>query len=402
MNKTEADYAAQILTTPNEFFAYAMSKLAEGIPKAVIARILMVSPRTVGRMVERVESIVGTGALVSVEDFKKAHTAMKSKFDSGWTPWNLLSEKIGREGYKVKWTKSDPSETVEEPLWTKAEPLSEEESLPVEKVTEDTTEEDATYTFVLTSRSLVITRHPDGTERPESITILPSDKAFQDACAELMIIATMGEDPEAEQRELKALFKKHSKVERLKEINLGKVHVDFEKGVVMVKLSDGSTVPASGGVVTRILEEEGDRLVKFLDNLYENPSYTAITGLFDFLEATDIQIDDEGYVIAMKVITHDYLDKHTRTMDNSVGTTVKMDRRLVDDNPDSLCSSGLHACSESYIEGFRSGNDRLVKVRIHPKDFVSVPKAYTRTVEGGSVASKARVCEYVVIEEVKD
>lgn len=386
-----ASSLAGYLKTPMDFIAYALIEVADGVTKAAAARALDVSTRTVGRMVDRTKAALEAAQVQEFDGLstiKGVHKELVNLVGGFWLPFSTIVKSLRNEGVPPVWSVT-PAPVPE----TEAEPVPVVEAEPVP-------EGEAEYSFVLTGRSLVLSRHPlDGTD-PESVTILSTDDRF--AAANQRLVGIVAITDEAEKNAAVAeLFKENSITEQLKSMDFGKVHVDFNAGTVEVEISSGERVPATGAVVQRILTAENpDHLVKFLDRLYENPSYSAITGLFEFLQATDIDIDEEGYVIALKVITHDYLDCHTRTFDNSIGATVKMDRRLVDDNPKSLCSSGLHACSESYVAGFRSGDSRLVKVRIDPKDFVSVPEAYTKTVDGGSVASKARVCEYVVIEEV--
>lgn len=73
-----------------------------------------------------------------------------------------------------------------------------------------------------------------------------------------------------------------------------------------------------------------------------------------------------------------------------------MPRNQIDDDNNRICSQGLHAAFLRYLRdsGYGQGlggNWRLVKLRINPRNFVSIPIDYD--------GSKARVCEYKVIEE---
>ena len=54
------------------------------------------------------------------------------------------------------------------------------------------------------------------------------------------------------------------------------------------------------------------------------------------------------------------------------------------------CSYGLHFCSEGYLRHF--GGDRVVILKINPRDVVSIPTDYNNT--------KGRCCRYEVIGEV--
>jgi hypothetical protein len=77
-------------------------------------------------------------------------------------------------------------------------------------------------------------------------------------------------------------------------------------------------------------------------------------------------------------------------MDNSVGKIVDMERNKVDDNKDQTCSTGLHFCGQSYLSHF--GGERVVIVKVHPADVVSIPSDYN--------GAKGRACRYEVIGEV--
>lgn len=132
---------------------------------------------------------------------------------------------------------------------------------------------------------------------------------------------------------------------------------------------------------------------KFITKCDSNPSQRVVTRIYDFLQANDIEIDEDGDIIAFKVVRHNFLDKHSGTMDNSVGKVVEMKRNEVNDNDSETCSSGLHVCSKSYIGSFSSGGDKLVKCKVNPADWVSVPTDYNN--------AKARVCKYTVVSEVK-
>lgn len=136
-------------------------------------------------------------------------------------------------------------------------------------------------------------------------------------------------------------------------------------------------------------------MIAFLSHLKENSSRKTINNLYSFIGHNDIEIDEEGFVICYKVVKSNFLDVYTGKINNAVGKVVEMERGKVDDDDNQTCSYGLHAASLRYLikSGYgQTGDDwRLVKIRINPKDFVSVPKDYD--------GSKARVCRYKVVEE---
>ncbi len=131
-------------------------------------------------------------------------------------------------------------------------------------------------------------------------------------------------------------------------------------------------------------------MVNFMENLMTNPSKRAVDELFGFLEKNELPITPDGHFLAYKRVREDYKDCHTGTMDNSVGQVVEMERNEVDDNKDRTCSSGLHFCSQEYLNHF--GGARTVIVKINPRDVVSIPSDYND--------SKGRACRYEVIGEL--
>lgn len=131
---------------------------------------------------------------------------------------------------------------------------------------------------------------------------------------------------------------------------------------------------------------------KFIENTSdEQLDYKVTNRLFMFLSKKDLTITKEGKVLAWKVITSDYKDKYTRTIDNSIGQTVTMARNQVDSDDTQTCSYGLHVCSFDYLSGFASHGDVVVQVEIDVKDIVAIPLDYA--------GDKIRVCEYRVLRE---
>lgn len=147
-----------------------------------------------------------------------------------------------------------------------------------------------------------------------------------------------------------------------------------------------------------IMAREGfdiGHMVKFLENLMENPSYRAVNELYDFLEAGSIPITENGTFLAYKRVQNNWTDIRTGKFDNSIGKVVSMPRNEVDEDPNRTCSAGLHVCSYYYLDKYSSvSNDRVVICEISPKDVCAIPKDYNNT--------KMRVCEYKVIGEVTD
>lgn len=175
-------------------------------------------------------------------------------------------------------------------------------------------------------------------------------------------------------------------------VNFGKGYVKIEDGVVYWK---GSVF--NNALSNRMIEmyQEGfpiDPMVRFMENLMQNPSKRSVDQVYGFLEKNSLPITEDGHFLAFKRVKNSYLDIHSGTIDNSVGKIVEMDRNLVDDNPDSHCSTGLHFCSESYLNSFGSAREPVMILKINPADVVSIPTDYN--------GAKGRCMKYEVVAEV--
>ena len=175
-------------------------------------------------------------------------------------------------------------------------------------------------------------------------------------------------------------------------VNFGKGYVSIDDGNVSWKGH-----PFHNALATRMIEmyQDGfpiDPMVRFMENLMQNPSKRSVDQVYGFLEKNSLPITEDGYFLAYKRVNLNYTDCHTGTIDNSIGQIVSMDRNLVDDNPDSHCSSGLHFCSESYLKSFGGANDPVMILKINPADVVSIPTDYD--------GAKGRCMKYEVVAQV--
>lgn len=138
-----------------------------------------------------------------------------------------------------------------------------------------------------------------------------------------------------------------------------------------------------------------DQMVLFLDNLVQNPDSRVFDQLYPFMQHNDIEVSDDGHLIAYKKVRDTYFDIHSNTMRNEPGDILEMPRVAVANNPNQTCAAGLHVCAKAYLSDFGlDSNDRVVKVKVNPRDVVSVPVDYN--------GAKMRVCRYEVIEDVTD
>lgn len=178
-----------------------------------------------------------------------------------------------------------------------------------------------------------------------------------------------------------------------------KVIVDFAGG--NVSINDNKIYwkgqPFHNSLSTRMIEMYADGfpidpMVRFMENLMKNPSKRSVDQVYGFLEKNKLPITEDGCFLAYKKVRNDFLDIHSATISNHIGAVVTMDRNLVDDNPDSHCSVGLHFCSESYLGHFGSQGNPVMILKISPADVVSIPTDYD--------GAKGRCCKYVVVGQV--
>ena len=134
-------------------------------------------------------------------------------------------------------------------------------------------------------------------------------------------------------------------------------------------------------------------MARFLSNLMENPSYRAVNDLYAFLEYGKMPITEDGCFLAYKAVRADYKDIHSGTFDNTPGRTepIEMPRNMVNEDPDQICSSGLHVCSFEYLPNFSHANGHVIVCKVNPRDVVAIPSDYHNT--------KMRVCRYWVVSE---
>ena len=186
--------------------------------------------------------------------------------------------------------------------------------------------------------------------------------------------------------------------ELLELVDIEKAVATFSQGQVTIQNSkvmfEGEEI--HGSISKRILEfmSKGlpfEPLVKFLENLMENPSMQSQQELYDFLEHENLPVTEDGCFLAYKAVRSDFKDKWRGTFDNSVGQVCEMRRAKVDDNRKVGCSQGLHAGALNYVANYGSvdAGDNIVIVKINPQDVVSVPSDCD--------CEKLRTCKYEVV-----
>jgi hypothetical protein len=177
-------------------------------------------------------------------------------------------------------------------------------------------------------------------------------------------------------------------------------NIQIKEGDVYYNHSSGEQEKLNGVVIDKLLSlmREGIKdpspIFNFIEKLLDNPSRNSVEQLYNFLDYKELPIDPDGYVIGYKGVRNDYKDRHSGKFDNSVGETLEMKRRSVDDNPENGCSYGFHVGSFDYADSWAGGDGKLMVVRFDPKDAVSVPSC--------SSYQKLRVCKYEVVNEITD
>ena len=185
-------------------------------------------------------------------------------------------------------------------------------------------------------------------------------------------------------------------------------NVKQAKEAYVVRSGDGRATVADGvvmfdgepvhNVITNRIQDHMranvpfDNLLRFLENVEDNPSSTSREELYDFLENTGLPITEDGCFLAWKGVDSEFMDKWSGEYDNSPGKSPEMPRRNVDDNRDRGCSHGLHVGAPKYAKDY-AGTGRVILVKVNPKDAVSVPK--------DSSCQKLRCCTYEVLREVE-
>ena len=224
-----------------------------------------------------------------------------------------------------------------------------------------------------------------------SISIFTGDKLYTIDAGDLRFKALSEYLKEKDNHDEDELAELLDTQKAITSLSVGRVTVEDDE-----VLFDGEPMHGSLTMKLLYLLREGfdaKPWANFLNNLMDNPSYNSRKCLYNFLDHFNTPITEDGCFLTFKRVREDYMDIHSNSMYNGVGTVVKMDRQAVDDNPKNTCSSGLHVCASEYLEGFASWtNHRTVLCKVNPRDVVAVPGDYN--------FSKMRVCQYEVVSEV--
>lgn len=247
------------------------------------------------------------------------------------------------------------------------------------------------YKVIITNKTISISEITNGVQSG-SISVDSSNEMFSEM---FNMIVSSGMN----QAEIAKAFTLGQPKKMVESVSAGRLFIDIKADRIVFKASEKQDYVLSGLISKRILStirEKGVQganiLINFAQRLMENPSNKAVNELYGFLEHNDIELAEDGCFYAWKKVRSDYKDIHSGKFDNSPGQHVTMERNMVNENSEDTCSSGLHACAKSYLNHFGGKDSKVVKVKIDPKDVVSIPKDYNN--------AKMRCCGYKVVEDV--
>lgn len=175
-------------------------------------------------------------------------------------------------------------------------------------------------------------------------------------------------------------------------------HYDSKEPDTVVAVVDGKIIPGAEKIKSQIARAASLGSTVGVENFYKRLAKVidkrahSVEDLLKFLERGDMPIADDGSILIYKVLRkktgseNTFVDCHTGSVPQKVGSYVCMDEKLVDPNRRNECSNGLHVARRGYISGF--SGDVCVLAKLAPEDVIAVPQ-YD--------ANKMRVCGYHIL-----
>lgn len=224
---------------------------------------------------------------------------------------------------------------------------------------------------------------------PETTTIAPNQAAIEEILAHAQSVTAPGFNTQG-------LLQQGNIVE--KDGHTNKQIREPETSHTVVAHVAGKLIPGMERIeshfarAAKLGSPEGvERFLERLATVIDQRSHS-VEDLLKFQERADMPIADDGSLIIFKVLRRErdhYVDCHTGSVPQKVGSYVCMDISLVDRHRNNECSNGLHVARRGYIRNF--SGDVCVIAKLAPEDVVTVP-SYD--------ANKMRVMGYHILHEL--
>lgn len=159
-----------------------------------------------------------------------------------------------------------------------------------------------------------------------------------------------------------------------------------EETTVVAVTEDGTCIPGIEqidiqlrGLAAKLGSPEG--IANFFRRVSSVKRAHTVQDLLKFMEKGELPIADDGSVLVYKRLKSTdeagvFVDCHTRSVKQRVGSWVFMDDRLVDPNRHNECSNGLHVARRDYLSSF--SGDVTVLAKLAPEDVIAVPHGDAR------------------------
>jgi len=165
-------------------------------------------------------------------------------------------------------------------------------------------------------------------------------------------------------------------------VQLSKHNIKIEENAGKITLQGNTSTIEGAEKIKKQLKEvaSGARSAKGLKNfirLFEKGKVKhSMEELLTFMKKSDLTIADDGSIIGYKILRNSdakdvFVDPHTMTVRQKLGSVVYMPQSKVNDNRRVACSTGLHVCSKKYL-GY--DGDLLTLVKVRPHDVIAVPE----------------------------
>lgn len=159
-----------------------------------------------------------------------------------------------------------------------------------------------------------------------------------------------------------------------------------EETTVVAVTEDGTCIPGIEqidiqlkAIAAKLGSPEG--IANFFRRVASVKRAHTVQDLLKFMEKGELPIADDGTVLVYKRLRSTdevgvFVDCHTQTVKQKVGSFVFMDDKLVDPNRHNECSNGLHVARRDYLSSF--GGDVTVLAKLAPEDVIAVPHGDAR------------------------